>query len=216
MVLHILSAAVVAASDSYDVSLALQRSQAAIGRPLVEVTFTDPQGRSVALASLRGKPLIISLVYTSCYQICSVATSYLATVVAKARQALGSDSFNVVTIGFDTSFDTPAAMRAFANQQNIGDDNWLVLSMDRDTAALLLENLGFSAFPSPRGYDHLVQATLVDDSGIISQQIYGEVFDIPLLIDPLKALLLGQPLPQVPFLERVTRRLRLVCTTYDP
>ncbi|MBF0159816.1 MAG: SCO family protein, partial [Magnetococcales bacterium] len=69
---------------------------------------------------------------------------------------------------------------------------------------------------SARGYDHLVQATLVDGDGRISQQVYGEVFDTQLLVEPLKALLMGQPLPQLSWLERVSRRLRLICTTYDP
>ncbi|MBF0160173.1 MAG: hypothetical protein HQL58_11695, partial [Magnetococcales bacterium] len=62
----VVTAAHASASSSYDIDQALQRSQAAIGRNLADVTLTDRQGQPVALSVLRGKPLIISLIYTSC------------------------------------------------------------------------------------------------------------------------------------------------------
>ena len=65
---------------------ALRASQDAIGRTLSAHRFTDSSGRSVPLAALRGKPLVLSLVYTSCYQICPTTTRHLARVVEKARE----------------------------------------------------------------------------------------------------------------------------------
>ena len=43
---------------------AVARSEAAIGKQLPALTFVDTRGAKIALADLRGKPLLISLVYT--------------------------------------------------------------------------------------------------------------------------------------------------------
>lgn len=66
---------------------ALQASQAVIGQPLGSVEtmmFTDHQNRQVTLADLRGKPVVVSFVYTGCYQACPVATQGLMKAVAAA------------------------------------------------------------------------------------------------------------------------------------
>ena len=57
-----------------------------------------------------------------------MTTRHLAKVVDKARDALGSDSFNVALVGFDTAMDTPPAMAYFAKQQGVEDDGWYLFS----------------------------------------------------------------------------------------
>ena len=78
-----------------------------------------PPGRALSFDDLRGKPLVLSLIYTSCYQICPMTTRHLAKVVDKAREALGEDSFNVAVLGFDAYNDSPQAMLHFAQKQGI-------------------------------------------------------------------------------------------------
>ncbi|MCW8910892.1 MAG: SCO family protein, partial [Gammaproteobacteria bacterium] len=137
---------------------ALQASQDAIGQTLVDYRFVNEQGVSVSMASLRGKPLIISMVYSSCYKICPMTIRHLSKVVDKARDTLGEQSFNIAVIGFDTQYDSPQAMKYFAKQQGIDDKNWKILSADPDTIAALSKQLGFQFFTSPNGFDHVVQA----------------------------------------------------------
>ena len=61
----------------------------------------------VRLTDFAGTPLLVSLVYTSCYHSCPVTTRRLRDAVAAARSVLGADSFAVVTVGFDAANDTP-------------------------------------------------------------------------------------------------------------
>ena len=42
--------------------------------------------------------------------------------------------------------------------------------------------------PSPKGFEHLIQASVVDPEGKVIQQAYGMDFDTPLLVEPLKRL----------------------------
>jgi len=198
---------------------ALQYSQSAIGKTVENYTFLDRSEKPVSLEQFRGKPLVISLVFTTCFHICPMTTQHLAKVVDIARDALGKDSFSVVTIGFDMRQDTPAAMRDFSGRQGVDFkdfDNWYFLSpQSQETVDKLTENLGFIYFPALQGFDHIVQATVVDAEGKIYRQVYGEIFDIPLLVEPLKELILGRPQPEQPFLADLVKRVRFFCTVYD-
>ncbi len=202
--------------QAFQYKSALERSQAAIGGVLGNHSLTDHQGRAIALDSLRGKPLIVSLIYTSCYQICPMTTRHLATVVDKAQDAFGDDAFNVVVLGFDAYNDSPQAMQSFARKQGIDDRGWYLLSASPDTVNALSEELGFEYFASPNGFDHITQASVIDAEGRVYRQVYGEVFDTPLLVEPLKDLLLGRPKPDQTLLSELVDKVRFFCTTYDP
>lgn len=200
----------------YDPDAALAVSQAAVGRPLVDLEFTDRSERRVSLRDYRGQPLLISLVFTSCYHVCPANTRHLALAVAAARDALGEDSFTVATFGFDTANDSPAAMRAFARAQSIDDPRWAFLSGDAAAMQSLVENIGFVSYSSPRGFDHINQVTIIDGDGIIYRQVYGAAFELPWLVEPLKDLVFGRPRAAGHFVAGLVDRVRLFCTVYDP
>ena len=202
--------------QKFQYKAALNASQEAIGNQLSDYRFTDEQGRGVALSDLQGKPLVLSLVYTSCYQICPMTTRYLSTVVEKARKALGEDQFSVALLGFDSQFDDPLAMKHFAKKQGVDDAGWHLLSADADTISSLTRELGFLFFSSPNGFDHVVQVTIIDAQGKVYRQVYGEVFDTPLLIEPLKELILGRPQPNQTLISDLINKVRFFCTNYDP
>ena len=84
-----------------EVQAAYERSQAAIGRSVGDWVLTDHRGRALSLAELRGRPLVISLVFTSCATVCPITTEHLRDAVAEARRTLGADSFAVLTFGFE-------------------------------------------------------------------------------------------------------------------
>ncbi len=195
---------------------ALQRSQDAIGNQLGNYSLTDEKGHALSLNDLRGKPLVLSMIYTSCYQICPMTTRHLAKVVDKARAALGEDSFNVAVLGFDAYNDSPQAMIQFARKQGIDSSDWHLLSASPDTINALSKELGFEFFSSPNGFDHITQATVIDAEGHVYRQVYGEVFDTPLLVEPLKQLVLGRPRPNQTLLSELISKVRFFCTTYDP
>jgi len=207
--------AVPAAAGQPDYRKALEASQGAIGRELPDFRFTDSGGKAVSLAGFRGKPLVVSFVYTGCFQACPVATQFLSTAVSAARTALGEDGFNVVSIGFNQPFDTPEAMASFARQNRISDRRWSFLSPDAASVPALTRAFGFSYEATPKGFDHVTQVTIVDAGGVVYRQVYGESFEIQMLVQPLKELLSGQATESVS-LENVWQKVKLYCTVYDP
>ena len=205
-----------AKDGSYSEDEALEISQAAIGRELAMLEFTDNFGQPVKLADYRGQPLLVSLIFTSCHHVCPALTRHLKTAVDAAREALGHDSFKVVTIGFDTPNDTPERMRDFARKQGINDPDWVFLSASAETMAELVENLGFIYFTTPRGFDHITQITIVDRDGMIYQQVYGGTFELPWLVEPLKDLIFNRPQSAHSLFSGMIDRVKLFCTVYDP
>ncbi len=203
-------------AQQFDYDIALKTSQDAIDNQVGNYAFTNAAGERVSLNDFRGKPLVVSMIYTSCYQICPMTTRHLSKVVEKARDALGDDSFSVAIIGFDTKFDTPDAMQYFANKQGISNKNWNLLSMAAADVDALSKDIGFIYYPSSNGFDHLIQATIIDADGRVYRQVYGQAFDTPLLVDPLIELVLGRPQPAQSFMDTLSSKIKLFCTTYDP
>ena len=134
------------------------------------------------------------MIYTSCHHVCPMITRNLVAIVDVARDALGDDSFSVVTVGFDWQVDSPERMRQFATQQGAADiGDWHFLAGDAPTISALSDNLGFVFYPSAKGFDHLTQTTIVDRNGVIYRQLYGVDLDTPMLVEPLKELVFDTP-----------------------
>ena len=203
------------AAQAFDEKLALNESHAAIGRQVAEHVFRDTEGRTVRLSELRGKPLVVNFVYTGCFQVCPATTQFLAGAVKEAERALGPGAFRVATIGFNLPFDTPQAMKAFARKNGAASPNWLFLTPDAETLPALLSDFGFRYEATAAGFDHLLQVSIVDQSGRIYRQVYGDSFEAPLFVGPLLQLAQNAPVPAgsvQAFLEQV----KLLCTVYDP
>ena len=198
-----------------DPRIVLERSEAAIGTKLGDYTLRDPQGRHIALGDYRGRPLVISLVYSSCSTTCPVTTQHLIDAVAQARRSLGADRFAVLTIGFDARRDSPQRMAAFAGRQGIPTTGWDVASGDETTLAALMRNLGFSYQAVAGGFDHVAQTTIIDAEGRVYRQVYGDDFPLPVFIEPLKEAVFGITTHALT-VSALLDRLSFLCTVYDP
>ena len=201
---------------SLDEREALRLTQAAVGRSVPDFELRDRRGQAVRLSSYRGKPLLVSFVYTGCFQICPTQTRALYEAVKGLDRMLGERQFNVVSIGFNQPFDSPEAMRSFAAQHRIEHRNWEFLSPSREQVDALTRAFGFSWVATPAGFDHLLGVTVVDANGRIHAQVLGDRLRADRLGEPLRQLLLDQPPPTPSTLEAVVERVRILCTVYDP
>jgi protein SCO1/2 len=199
-----------------DERAALRAGQAAIGRKVPDYTLLDRQGRPVPLSSYRGKPLLVSFIYTGCFQVCPTNTRTLYEAVKGLERMLTPNQFNVVSIGFNQPFDSPSAMRAFAAQQRIDFANWEFLSPQASAVEPLTRDFGFSYVATPAGFDHVLGVTVLDAEGRVYTQVWGDRLTVDKLGEPLRQLLRQAPLPAQLGLADVIERVRILCTVYDP
>jgi len=191
------------------------RSQAAIGRVVSDFTLTTSDERPLSLAALRGRPVVVSLIYTSCSTVCPVATRQLEDAVARANRLIGPGRFTVLTIGFDARNDTPTRVAQFAAAQGAMLPNWLFASGDAPTLSALLDELGFSYAAATGGFDHISQTTLIDAEGRVRRHVYGEDFPSAMLLEPLRDLVFGRWAATLAA-PQLLDRIRFICTTFDP
>jgi protein SCO1/2 len=204
-------------SPLLDRDAALKFSMAAVGTTPADRRFTNQDNQAVALTRYRGKPLLVNFIYTSCYHTCPTMTSHIKDVLKIARNAVGADTFAIVSIGFDYAADSPGRMRYFAEQRKVdfAAEHWDFLSGDRAAIEGIARDLGFRFVTSPNGFDHLAQTTLIDAEGKVYRQIYGADFQPPAMVEPLKELIFGID-PQANDMRNWLNGIKLFCTIYDP
>jgi protein SCO1/2 len=193
---------------------AIEASRSAIGRPVGAHVLTDTRGVSFSLAAYRGKPLVLSLVYSACNTFCPITTQHLIDAVAEARRAFGPDRFEVLTVGFDARNDTPARMAQFAANQRIDPAHWRVASAEAATLRALLGEVGFSYVEIAGGLDHVAQTTIIDRDGLVFRQVYGDDFPLRMFMEPLRDAVLGTAISLS--VTAILDRIKFICTTFDP
>jgi protein SCO1/2 len=193
----------------------LEISQQAIGRTIGNYRFTDSRGAKLELADLRGRPMVVSLIYTSCTHVCPMITQRLRQATEEAQGLIGSDRFVVITVGFDVRNDTPMRMAAFARAQGIDLPDWKLLSGDEASVPAFARDLGFTYTASAGGYEHVAQTTIVDRDGRVYRQVYGDDFPIQVFMEPLKETVYGT-VGSFRSVGALFDRVRFLCTIYDP
>jgi protein SCO1/2 len=204
-----------AADLSAQQARALELSQQAIGSQAGEYEFLDQNRQPVHFSEYLGKPLLVNFIFTSCHHTCPMMTANLVKVVDVARDAVGKDAFSVVTVGFDVEVDTPEMMRFFAIERGVNFDGWTFLSGDTENIERITGDLGFFYTPSASGFDHLAQTTVLDAQGKVYRQVYGQSFEPPAIVEPLKELVFGEQ-PDAGKLSDWMNGIKLFCTVYDP
>lgn len=201
---------------SIDEAQAIHLAEDAIGRVVPDFELRDRNGKPVRLGNYRGKPLLVSFIYTGCFEICPTQTRTLYEAVQGLDNMLGEDQFNIISIGFNQPFDDPHAMRAFAAQYRIKHHNWEFLSPRASDVEALTRAFGFSWVQTPAGFDHVLGVTVVDTEGRIHSQVLGDVVRAERLGTPLRRLLLYEQ-PQTVFstVNHLIERVRILCTVYD-
>ncbi len=201
---------------SLNQAAALRASQAVVGNVVGDFTLLDRENRPVRLAQYRGKPLLVSFIYTGCFQVCPLTTRSLQSAIQAGRGIFGTTQFNIVSIGFNQPVDSPQSLKSFALQHRIDAPNWEFLSPHASIVEPLTRAFGFSYLATPAGFDHVLQATLLDAEGRVYRQLYGDQLNAASLGEPLTQLLRNAPLPQQFRFEELIDRVRVLCTEFDP
>ncbi len=199
-----------------DESTALAAGQAVIGTTVPDFTLLDRRGKPVRLADYKGKPLLVSFIYTGCFEVCPTNTRILHEAVKGLDKLLSPNQFHVVSIGFNQPSDSPTAMRAFSAQHHINYPNWEFLSPHAKIVDPLTKAFGFSYVQTPAGFEHVLGVTVVDQRGKIYTQVWGDKLTARQLGEPLRQLLGRAPLAERETLADLVERVRIQCTVYDP
>ena len=128
------------------------------GIPPTDFGVRDEHGRMLRLADLRGKPVVVTFLYTTCKDTCPLT----AQQIRVALDDLGQD-VPVVAVSVDPANDTPRRARAFALEQGMqGRMRWAL--GDADELRRIWKAYGIA--PQTADAEHTASTVLLDARGV--------------------------------------------------
>lgn len=122
-------------------------------------TLTDQDGKRVSMAQFRGKPVVVTYLYTHCKETCPVA----AQMIRGALDDLGRRQVPALAISVDPFNDTARSARRFLAKAGMGRRMLFLLGTRRQ---LLPVWHGFAVQPQLKEAEHQSLITLVDAKGM--------------------------------------------------
>ncbi len=106
------------------------------------VPLVTHTGRTVRFYDdlLKGKSVVVNVIYTRCKDRCPLETAKLAQVQRLLADRVGRDIF-LYSISIDPQFDTPAVLSEYAAKFHAG-PGWLFLTGNQQDISLLQKKLG--------------------------------------------------------------------------
>jgi protein SCO1/2 len=127
------------------------------GIPPAPIDLPDEHGKLVRMSDMRGKPIVVTFLYTTCQDTCPLTTDQ----IRGALDDLGHD-VPVVAVSVDPANDTPARARRFSfERQMSGRMRWVL--GDRGRLQRIWRAYGIQ--PQGNGKDHTASTVLLDGRG---------------------------------------------------
>jgi len=127
--------------------------------PAADFTLADQDGRSVAVAALRGRPVVVTFMYTTCKNDCPTMTQQ----IRGALDDVGHD-VPVLAVSVDPANDTPERARRFLAKQQMTGRMRFLLGSD---AQLQRVWRTFGIQPQGTGgREHSASVVLLDGAGV--------------------------------------------------
>jgi protein SCO1/2 len=164
-------------------------SAAAPESVLTDTKLVDQNGNSVVLSSLKGKPLVVDFIYTSCPGPCLMETAKFANVALRLGNDLGS-KVTLVSITVDPEHDGPKQLLNYSRQQGADEKGWYFLTGGPGDVDQALAGFKLTRQVQPDGsVGHLVDMILVGADGRLVREYNGEIVKAQDIVDDVKKTL---------------------------
>jgi len=153
-------------------ALAIAGNSASLDLPAPGFTLTDQDGRTVSLASLRGKVVLMTFLDPVCTSDCPI----IGQEFKQTGQLLGAQNKNVelVAVVANQIYRSTLYTRAFDQQEGLATvPNWLYLTGSLSQLSAVWEHYGVTVQNLPAGAmsAHNDVAVVIDPSGVIREEL---------------------------------------------
>jgi protein SCO1 len=141
-------------------------SQAAVSPAdgLPKVSLTDQKGRAIALSSLKGKPVLVAFIHTSCQGPCEMITAEMKSVARSLGPKFKSE-VTMVSITTEPKEDGSRELLAYAKRQGVDADGWVFLTGAPAQIHRLLALYGVTAADDDDSPTHVLELFLLSADG---------------------------------------------------
>lgn len=132
--------------------------------------WKNRHGDELSLSSLRGEVQVVAMVYTHCEYACP----RILADMKRIRDSLSKDKLqgtNFVIVSIDPERDTPERLSEFADENDLGEEQWTLLNGDQGDILELAALLGFKYKRiSNTDFTHSNMITVLNKEGEIVHQ----------------------------------------------
>lgn len=156
---------------------------------LPAITLIDQNGRDVTLSSLKGKPVVVDFIYTSCPGPCLLLTQKMARIAARLASRIGS-GFTMVSITVDPEHDGPDQMAKYMKAQEIETKGWFFLTGPPANIDRVLTDFQLRRQRDPDGsVEHISGVFILGPDGHELREYDGELVKATTVISDLQHVL---------------------------
>lgn len=127
-----------------------KKETAVSGKPISDLSiynlpskWTNQNGQNIEMKDLRGKVLVMVMIYTSCKAACPRLVADMRNIESRLPENV-KDNVKLVLISIDPKVDTPERLKAFSIENKMEGDQWEFLRSTeentREFAAVLAVN----------------------------------------------------------------------------
>lgn len=135
--------------------------------------WTTQNNTKIELKQLKGDVIVMVMIYTSCQAACPRLVADMLGIEAQIPEAQ-KDDVKLVLVSIDPATDTPERLKEFALENEMGSDQWILLtgseSDTREFAAVLAVNYKKI---SPMDFSHSNIISVFDRKGELAHQQEG-------------------------------------------
>ena len=166
-------------------------SELNVGDTLPDYSFTSENGQPVRFSNFRGRAVAFTFFFTSCPlpEFCPRMNKHFL----EARKILTTDTnapanWQLLSISFDSSFDTPEILSGYAKFYRGADaDRWLFAVASTNTLASLAPKVDLNFWRENGSISHNLRTVVLDGGGKIFKQFDGTDWTPEQLADAIRA-----------------------------
>jgi protein SCO1/2 len=139
----------------------------------ISTVWLNQDSQAFPLQKLKGRPVVLAMVYTSCQSACPLIVSDMKNI-AKALSAKEKEKVQFALFSFDPEEDVPSQLKQFAKEQALDLTHWNLLTAQPDAVRELAAVLGVQYKKNASGeFSHSNIITILDAEGKIRYQQAG-------------------------------------------
>ncbi len=132
--------------------------------------WTNQHNETIELKELKGDVLVMVMIYTSCQAACPRLVADMRNIYQK----VGNKNVKYVLVSIDPETDTPETMNAFAKENQLSDDQWVLLRSNVDDTREFSNVLAVKYKQiSPIDFSHSNIISVFDKDGVLYHQQEG-------------------------------------------
>ena len=159
--------------------------------PLLDYQFTNELGQAVSLSRFKGEALAITFLFTRCPipDYCPRLSKNFEEASKKLASLPDAPAnWHFLSVSFDTDFDSPAVLKAYAERYHYDPKHWSFLTGPREKIAELARLSGVTIESEGAFFNHSFRTLIIDAAGQLQMSfpIGGNLSDA-LVAEILKA-----------------------------